>query len=436
MSQPALSSAVPQANGASTPHELFVLTDEQILEIEPEAQDAPVNGAAQDHSARTNPAVISSEARNLSSSNAAAEVEGSKRDSSSPPAPRDDAVGGGVANYEVEPPRWLADRMADPQTGGEAREFWQGIQQARQEAAAYREVFAKPEDARAAAERARTLEEIDAAFYGGAGQSPEQASAARMQLAQRMLREDPAAFREMVFAGLRALEEARPNVAAPSGATETARETDAGLKLGAARASSPAEAAHHAQLTAYRTFEKSANEELERSVGGAIERALTQALPVAQPLLAVRGRAETQAGAPTLQERLGAAIREDVERALKGDRQLSEQVAQILASRRFDDATRSQVVRLINDRAQQLVPVAAKRVINDWTQATLSAHRTKTQTEASAAERPDLASAQRSATAPRTRASESGTPGRASRSSMRPGRVDYGKLSDEQILDM
>src|SRR5438045_1713424 len=38
--------------------------------------------------------------------------------------------------------------------------------------------------------------------------SAEETSAARTQLAAMMLREDPAAFREMVFAGLRALEEA------------------------------------------------------------------------------------------------------------------------------------------------------------------------------------------------------------------------------------
>src|SRR5437016_14462931 len=32
-------------NGASTPHDLFALTDEQILEIEPEAQDVELSSA-------------------------------------------------------------------------------------------------------------------------------------------------------------------------------------------------------------------------------------------------------------------------------------------------------------------------------------------------------------------------------------------------------
>jgi hypothetical protein len=55
------------------------------------------------------------------------------------------------------------------------------------------------------------------------------------------------------------------------------------------------------------------------------------------------------------------------EAALKGDRQLGEQIVQILFARRFDNETRAQVVRLIGDRARQLVPSVAKRVINDWT---------------------------------------------------------------------
>src|SRR5262249_30995665 len=104
-----------------------------------------------------------------------------------------------------EVPGWLAERMNDPGSGEEAKEFWDGKQRAEKEAAAYREVFATPEDARAlkeiypggvaeakiAVERARAMDEIDAAFYrGDAG--------ARVALAQRLMADDPAAFRAMV----------------------------------------------------------------------------------------------------------------------------------------------------------------------------------------------------------------------------------------------
>jgi len=127
--------------------------------------------------------------------------------------------------------------MKDPWSGGEAKEFWNGVQQAKQEAAAYRSAFATPEDARAlrelypggvnearnAAQRARILDDIDSAYFGAPGGSAEQTSAARADLAQRMLREDPAAFREMVFAGLRALEAAEKGSASPVGAANPPR---------------------------------------------------------------------------------------------------------------------------------------------------------------------------------------------------------------------
>src|SRR5258708_12045369 len=207
-------SAASSANGESALQDLFALTDEQILEIEPEAEPS---GLA--------PAVIPSEARNLTSY-ATDQVAQSKRDSSSPAAPRNDrteqsASDAAATSHEspltshskAEPPAWVAEAMNEPRRGREARAFWEGSQKTQQEAAAYREVFAKPEEARAAAERARVLEEIDRAYFGATGNSAEQTSAARTQLAQTMLRENPAAFREMVFAGLRALEETGKSVA-------------------------------------------------------------------------------------------------------------------------------------------------------------------------------------------------------------------------------
>jgi hypothetical protein len=160
-----------------------------------------------------------------------------------------------------------------------------------------------------------------------------------------------------------------------------------------------------------------------------------------------------------LQDRLSAAVRQDVESALKGDRQLGEQIAQILSARRFDNETRAQVVRLIGDRAQQLVPGAARRVINEWTQTTLSAHRAKSG-RADAAARPDIeptlgqsASAQghvaqglharqagvNPAGSSSRRSTASGQSSAASpplRTPSKSQRVDYRRLSDEQILDL
>jgi len=493
------------ANGQSALHDLFALTDEQILEIEPEAQDVagardpwPLireeNAHEQAQARRATPAVIPSEARDLSSSDMADEAARSNRDSSSPSVARNGGMGQSApdaaatshqsqvtSHDSAQPPAWLAAQMKDPWRGEEAWELWNGAQQARQEAAAYRAAFATPEDARAlkelypggvnearaAAERARVLDEIDRAYFGAAGNSPEQASAARAQLAQTMLRENPAAFREMVFAGLRALEESGKGAGEktvaqalrPEGFSSPVAPTTADRKTltpegvsysGEPGASSarpqPAAATresqavdHDARLAAYASFEKAANEDLERSVGAAIARTIEQALPSLSRTenssaagTQHPGRAGT--GAAPLQARLSAAIRQDIETALKGDRQLGEQIAQILSARRFDNETRAQVVRLIDLRARQLVPVAAKRVLNDWTQTTLAAHRGNGARADAASSRREVAPA----SLPGGSSANSHTQQRPdpNRGAARSRAVDYRKLSDEQILDL
>jgi hypothetical protein len=145
-----------------------------------------------------------------------------------------------------------------------------------------------------------------------------------------------------------------------------------------------------------------------------------------------------------LSNRLAASVRADVESALKADRQLGEQIAQILAARRFDDATRTQVVRLIGDRAQQLVPSAARRVISQWTQATLAAHRSDGERSDAARSRREVPPAAGEASSLRrtdrnSSNSRLATETRRQDASATPVHrrgIDYRKLSDEQILDL
>jgi hypothetical protein len=474
-------------NGQSTLHDLFALTDEQILEIEPEAQEAA--GARdpwpliREEKSESQTRASTAPAPNGLGNGAAGEKPNidSQTTANSSSTGLDARPGVAVPS---EPPAWLAAQMKDPWSGEEARELWNGVQQARQEAAAYRAAFATPEDARAlkelypggvnearaAAERAGVLDEIDRAYFGAAGNSPEQASAARALLAQTMLRENPAAFREMVFAGLRALEESgkgagektvaqafRPEGFSSSVAPATAdRKTltpEVASHSGEPGASSarpqPAAATresqavdHDARLAAYASFEKAANEDLERSVGAAIARTIEQALPSLSrtensSAAGTQHPGSAGTGAAPLQARLSAAIRQDIETALKGDRQLGEQIAQILSARRFDNETRAQVVRLIDDRARQLVPVAAKRVLQDWTQTTLAAHRTRTRQDDTAAARNDLAPANSDTKTPSLRSGNNRRSSDRDKSGgNRSGKVDYRKLSDEQILNL
>src|SRR5467141_171994 len=230
-------------NGESTPHDLFALTDEQILEIEPEAQSVELSNALPP--GRTQEASQVSPA-SLPAGSTAATLDDGRREPGATRPP--------TTTSTPEPPPWLAAQMKDPWSGEEARELWNGVQQAKSEAAAYREAFANPEDARAlkelypggvnearaAAERARVLDDIDRAYFGMAGKSAQEVSASREQLAQRMLREDPAAFREMVFAGLRALETAGNKLGPASiGATLASPGADGGKAAGGGASPAP-----------------------------------------------------------------------------------------------------------------------------------------------------------------------------------------------------
>jgi len=459
---------------ADTAKDLFVLSDEQILDIEPEA-NAPSDAAQATAPGSSGPGVSTNGQTEKTADRSLRSA------SSSSSASHQSSV---TCHDTADPPAWLAAQMQDPWGGEEAREFWDGVQQARSEAAAYRAAIASPEDARAlkelypggvsearaAAERARLLDEVDRAYFGATGNSPEQLSASRAQLAQRMLREDPAAFREMVEAGIRVLQEVT-EAQRPTGRTLASAVSDAPNDTsGSTSASSllaqvypehsranpappkgnhpatPGAAHNEAHVAAYAAFERAANEDLERSVGTAIERTLAQALPsVEQHNTPGQAGAQlyperSRGNASPLRDRLAGSVRVEVEKALQGDRQLGEQVAQILSSRRFDNESRAQIVRLIGERAQQLVPGAAKRVLNEWTQTTLAAHRGHTQ-------RSDVASAKADAAPGSARAGPVGnenTHGRqqnAPRSSGQAGAtkshpINYRKLSDEQILDL
>ena len=454
-------------SGENSIQELFALSDEQILDIAPEKEVARPDAVATQEAPL--PQTLATRAEDATPN---ATAPGSTAHESR-----------ATSHDATEPPPWLAAQMQDPWGGEEAREFWDGVLQARSEAAAYRAAIASPEDARAlkelypgglsearaAAERARLLAEVDRAYFGAAGNSPEQLSASRAQLAQRMLREDPAAFREMVEAGIRVLQEAgtqndaRKSVASAVSEPRASSHDSGENSLVAAQHAAPQEtipgatpvagqAPHgsqvtsHESLSAYAAFERAANEDLERSVGSAIERTLAQALPSFEQhntpgqAGAQHSFAAAQDRAAPLRERLAASVRVEVEKALQGDRQLGEQVAQMLAARRFDNDARAQIVRVIAERAQQLVPTAAKRVLNEWTQTTLAAHRGRTQRAETASARADVALASapgrpagnqqehpRRQDAPRAAGQASATKSR---------QINYRKLSDEQILEM
>ena len=318
-------------------------------------------------------------------------------------------------------PAWLAERMRDPWHGEDATELWEGKRRVEKEVADYREAFTTAADAKAikelypgglteakaAAERARELDSIDAAFFRGD-------ASARTQLAQRMMQQDPAAFREMVEAGLKLLTASSNSAATSDRSSATVlAQPQPGNHQATATQSEPSPET----LRAYSEFEKAANAELEQTVGASISRVLEDALPNLRLSGAVRGR-EGEPGSAPLRTRLTNAVREEVEAALRSDQQLGEQVARVLAGRRFDPSARAQVVRLIDARAQELVPGAVRRVVTSWTQTTLAA---KSATTSTARAHSSAAESTHTTEKPAIH---------------RNRRIDYGRLTDEQILSL
>jgi len=447
---------IEDAGGIATP-EIFALTDEQILGMEADGLEVEPNPTSHE-------LANSSHGPSTAAATAAASARDDRRSNNSAIDDDGKSAQPGMAALQ-QPPAWLAREMKDPWVGDEARELWEGVQRAQREAAAFREAFGTPEDARAlkeiypggvaeakgAAERARELAEIDEVFFGAAGKPAEELRAGRAALVEKLYVQDPAAFREMVEAGVRILsaaggrlnEEGRASQDAtilPRSLHSVAGAPNTGVQEKAGHSGRDDSLGAHASgnvqhVQTYREFERVTNAELEKSVGGAIGRAMEAALPnLRQVNLAGR-----EGQAPPLQDRLRNAVREEVEAALRIDASLGEQVARVLSGRRLDEAARMQVVRLIDARSQQLVPGAVRRVVGSWTQATLGARKTETGAESAgrggeerSAERAPNASQRTVNVDPAANRNAQTTTGR----SVKRGRVDYRKLSDEQILGM
>jgi hypothetical protein len=422
------------SNGQSTIGEaIYALTDEQILDID----DAEVAPPPRD--AGTQQGVILSEGGASASSGQAGKDQrpgisasrddstgpavsdrDSERgnravDSSGPSAPQNDtqtrpahespATGhqSPITSHE-SPPEWLAQAMNDPQQGGPARQFWESAQQTRAQAA--------------------QLASLDRAYFGAPGVPPAQLAESREALAQQLLHEDPAAFREMLAAGLRALQQ--QGVTLDEGRAVAHESPVYPEERGVTSHQSPV-TSHEALVTHYAAFERAANDDLDRAVRPEIARVIERALP-----------AGNNEPARATQERLSGLVRTEIETALRQDRALGEQVAQLLRSRTFDDATRAQVVRLIAARATSLVPVASRRVLSEWTQSALAAHRAQrslagaTDAARNPSSSPDAAASPASSAA-KPRPAQTAAPGTQHAGSRR---INYRALSDEEILDL
>jgi hypothetical protein len=159
---------------------------------------------------------------------------------------------------------------------------------------------------------------------------------------------------------------------------------------------------------AYRAFESAANDDVARSTREAIDGTLSSTLP--------EGIGE---GA---RRRIGDDIFHELHATLSADRELSRQVGEILRGWHFDGGTRQQIVSLISSRARSAMPEVARRVVAEWTSSVLASDRAR-------AARVDAAASRRDITGGRV-------PDQIETSGLLPRKVDYSRMSDEQILDL
>lgn len=120
--------------------------------------------------------------------------------------------------------------------------------------------------------------------------------------------------------------------------------------------------------------------------------------------------------------RVVGEIYRELDASLQSNKELARQTREILRSGGLDVEHQRAVVSLITNRARQALPGVAKRVLGEWT-TTLVAGSQERRTRQRAAEgRVDIA----------------GTGGAANdgRRPMTPREIDYGRMSDADILNL
>jgi hypothetical protein len=376
------------------------LTDEQILDMEPEAvaqqtRTSDASAAGSDGGTEPPPSASDNDALAAAAVDAARATDNLRANgtaqSSAVSAPGD--------------PPWLVALDAQPEAAAEARR-WR--------------------------DAAKDVSALDAAYFSSE-------PGARSGLAVRLYQSDAAAFRAMLAEGARALAARDPQglaeLARQLGAPETPAAPEPARSLSQAARPASQDDAARAPLTeasrtntvaassaegpspangaafpaeSYRAFESATNEDVGRRMHEAIDRTLGSTLP--------EGLAE---GA---RRRIGEDVFREVHASLASDRELARRVGETLRDWRFDAAARQQVVALVSGRARAVLPEVARRVVAEWTSSVLASDRAKTARIDAAASRRDITGGR--------------LPEPVPASALRPREVDYRRLSDEQILEM
>jgi len=279
---------------------------------------------------------------------------------------------------------------SDPEKLRAAFEANPELRQAWDDAKAYRETFATPEEARNATALLADLNRMDALFYS---RRPED----HAELARSIAELDPAAFASLAKAiGEQAARQGsaeKRDTAAPT-APAASRQAQEGTT---AAGFSPAQA----------EFFQAANAAAVQGVMDAIETQVERLLP--------------EGASKSARNRVVGEIYRELDATLGANRQLSQQVRDAFRSGALDANHQRAIVSLITGRARQALPGVAKRVMNEWTSTIVAANQDRRARQHAAERRVDIAG------------SSGGGEGRRS---MGPRDIDYARMSDGDILNL
>jgi hypothetical protein len=296
-----------------------------------------------------------------------------------------------------------AAALADPENLRAVFDANPELRRAWQDAQAYRETFATPEEARTATGLLADLDRMDALFFS---RRPED----HAELARAVASLDPAAFASLAQA-MTSLASNAPAVILRSadsiGTTKNLSSTGA--------ESSPPQVLSRPQndvtngpTYAQTEFFHAANAAAVEGVLEAIESQVDRLLP--------------EGISKSARNRVVGEIYRELDTTLRANRQLGSQMREAFRSGSLDADHQNAIVSLVSSRARQALPGVAKRVLNEWTSTLVAANQERRARQRTAERRVDIAG--------------SGGAANDGRRSLGPRDIDYARMSDSDILNL
>ncbi|HVB55550.1 MAG TPA: hypothetical protein VNE63_03830 [Candidatus Acidoferrales bacterium] len=292
----------------------------------------------------------------------------------------------------------MQDANAEPENLRELFDANPELRRAWQDAQAYRDAFASPEEARAATAQLADIDRMDALFFS---RRPED----HAQLARAIADLDPVAFGSLAKA-IAEVAQARPETGSPQTQSQTqtqpqpqqtSQDRNAREFTGSA-GFTPAQA----------EFFHATNAAAVQGVLDSIETQVERLLP--------------EGASKNARNRVVGEIYRELDGTLRENRQLTQQVREAFRSGTLDAEHQRAIVSLITGRARQALPGVAKRVLNEWTSTVMAANQDRRERQRAAERRVDIAGSH-----------GAGSDGRRS---MTPRDIDYARMSDADILNL